>query len=72
MVERLRTLALSFADERVRGTASVLTVNGCTLGFINLVDLTKLAELGLILLSAAYTIWRWRREARGGNREDSE
>lgn len=68
LLERLRNFALS--DDRVRDTLSVNGANLATILFVHLVEVKLFAELGLILLSAAYTIWRWRREAKGkGDRE---
>lgn len=68
MVSHLRNFALNVSaaadDTRLRDTLRVSLANGGTIIFVHLVELKLLAELGLILLSAAYTIWRWRKEAK--------
>jgi len=58
--------AQSFVGERAADTLKVWLPNGIVLATVNLVTLKSLAELGLILLSIAYTAWRWRRDARKG------
>lgn len=67
MLERFRNLALTFSDDRIRDTVCVNGANLATIAFVHLVEVKVFAELGLILLSAAYTIWRWRREAKNQN-----
>ena len=65
MLERLRNFTLALGDERVRDTAKVASANFGTMAFAHLLELRVWAELGLIALTAAYTIWKWRREAKG-------
>jgi hypothetical protein len=38
--------------------------NVTVLGFVSLSDLKTWLEVGLVLLSVAFTLWRWRREAK--------
>jgi hypothetical protein len=42
----------------------VVIPNAGMLATINLLEVKIVAELTLILLSIAYTIWRWRRESK--------
>ena len=51
-------------DGRVIDSAKVLLPNGLVLAALHLADLKTIAELGLIALSAGYTIWRWWRDAK--------
>lgn len=48
--------------ERAKAILAVNLPNGIVLGVIHLVDVKTFAELALVALSAAYTIWRWRRD----------
>ena len=57
---------------RVHDILRVTIPNGAVLGFINLVDLKTIAEIGLIGLSAGYTVWRWRRDAKTGGRRTED
>ena len=41
----------------------VVLPNGAVLAFINLVDVKTVVEISLLLVSIAYTIWRWWRDA---------
>jgi hypothetical protein len=47
-------------------TGVVLGVNGAVVGLIHLVDLRTMLEVTLLILSIAFTIWRWRRAAKSG------
>ena len=60
MIERAEEIFSQSAAD----TLKVVVPNGCVLATINVVTLKGWAELGLIMLSAAYTIWQWRRAAR--------
>jgi len=51
-------------NERLSDTLKVIVPNTAVVATVNLIDCKTLAEMGLILLSAAYTIWRWRKDAR--------
>ena len=72
MVSQIRTFALNVSaavdDGRLRDILRVSLSNGGTIVFVHLVELKLLAELGLILLSAAYTIWRWRKDIQKGDK----
>jgi hypothetical protein len=48
--------------DRVKAILAVNLPNGVLLGVMHLVDVKTLAELALLALSGAYTIWRWRRD----------
>jgi hypothetical protein len=58
-------LAIAMTD-RVKAILAVNLPNGIVLATLRLVDVKTLAELGLVALSAAYTIWRWRRDISKG------
>jgi len=45
-------------------TLEVVTPNAIVLALVNLVTLQALAQLVLIGLSIAYTVWRWKADAR--------
>ena len=49
-------------DERGRDCLLVILPNGATLALVNVISLKNWAELFLILLSIAYTLWRWNRD----------
>ena len=72
MVSQIRTFALNVSaavdDRRLRDILRVSLSNGSAIVFVHLVELKLLAELGLILLSAAYTIWRWRKDIQKGDK----
>jgi len=51
-------------NERLSDTLKVIVPNGAVVASVNLLELKGFAELGLMALSAAYTIWRWRRDAK--------
>jgi type IV secretory pathway TrbD component len=51
-------------DDTLADTLKVVIPNSAVLATINIVTLKEWAEFGLILLSAAYTVWQWRRVAR--------
>jgi hypothetical protein len=48
--------------DRAKAILAVNLPNGVLLGMLHLVDVKTVAELGLVALSAAYTVWRWRRD----------
>jgi len=56
--------ATHLIDERLFDTLRVAVPNTVVVAVLHLADLKTLAELGLILLTAAYTVWRWRRDAK--------
>jgi hypothetical protein len=60
--------AAEFFDERMRDTLRIAIPNGAALAIVNISVLKEWASLGLILLTAAYTIWRWRAEIRRGDK----
>jgi len=64
-IERLHVLT-----DKISDTAKVLVPNGAVLGVIHLVDVKAAAELVLVGLSIAYTIWRWRRDSRRRDLDD--
>ena len=45
-------------------TIKVTLANGGTITLIHIADLVPMAQLSLITLSAAYTLWKWRRESK--------
>lgn len=55
-----------FFSAKICDTLKVLVPNSTVIAVINLADFKTIAELGLIGLSAAYTIWRWRRDLKKG------
>ena len=52
-----------FWDSRAGACLSVVVPNTAVLGLINMMDLKIWLELGLLILTLAYTIWRWRRDS---------
>lgn len=50
-------------DSRFMACLSVLVPNSTILAVVNVVALKAWAQLGLIILSIAYTVWRWRKES---------
>ena len=50
-------------DERLQDTLRVLIPNGAVIAAVNVMTFRGWAELGLICISIAYTVWRWRRDS---------
>jgi hypothetical protein len=48
----------------MRDTLQTVVPTGACLAFVNLVGLEVILQILLILTTIAYTIWRWRRDAR--------
>lgn len=51
-------------DHRIGDSCRVVFPNAFVLAFINLTTLRACGEFAMIGLSIAYTLWRWRRDAR--------
>lgn len=50
-------------DGRWEDTLKVWLPNGAVLAVANAASLKEWASLGLLILSIAYTVWRWRRDS---------
>lgn len=60
------------ADSRLADTLKVWIPNGASVAAMNLLELHAVAELVLLSLSIAYTIWRWRRDINHDKNERDE
>lgn len=49
---------------RLLDISRILFPNGAVIGAIHLSDVAAAGQVVLVALSIAYTVWRWRRDAR--------
>ena len=60
MIERAETFCEAAAGDILK----VVIPNGAVVAAVNVFELKEWLSVGLILLTAAYTIWQWRRASR--------
>lgn len=53
---------LENVEERMEDTLKVLVPNVGVLAVVNLMTIRCWLEMALVVLSIAYTIWRWKRD----------
>ncbi len=49
-------------DSRTKDTAAVVAPTGSVIAFVTMANLKSTLEIALLLLTVAYTLWRWRRD----------